>query len=72
VTNLVSFSSHIQNQELIDLYSGKDGAVYDKVALVHANYKDKVAFAKRVQEESEKRGRTSKIICVNKSTEISL
>ena len=72
VTNLVSFSSHIQHQELIDLYSGKNGAVYDKVALVHSNYKDKVAFAKEIQEESEKRGNTTKIICVNKSTEISL
>lgn len=72
VANLVSFSSHIQHQELMDLYSGKNGAVYDKVALVHSNYKEKVAFAKRVQEESEKRGRATKIICVNKSTDIAL
>jgi hypothetical protein len=62
----------MQNKELIDLYSAKNGAQYDKIALVHANYKDKVNFAKKVQEESEKRGNATKIICVNKSTEITL
>lgn len=72
VTNLVSFSSHIQNKELLDLYSGKNGAIYDKIALVHSNYKDKVTFAKNVQEESKKRGSSAKIICVNKGTEITL
>ena len=72
VTNLTSFSSHIQNKELIDLYSCKNGAQYDKIALVHANYKDKVAFTQKVQEELAKRGSATRIICVNKSTEITL
>lgn len=72
VVNLTSFSSHIQNQDLLDLYSGKNGAVFDKIALVHSNYKDKVDFAKRLQKECENRGKTTRIVCVNKGTEICL
>lgn len=72
VTNLVSFSSHIQNQDLLDLYSGKNGAVFDKVALVHSNYKDKVEFSKKLQQECANRGKTTKVVCVNKGTEICL
>lgn len=71
VTNLLSMSSHMQREDLLKYYSGfYKNATYDKIALVHGDFKEKCEFAKDLQEEISKRNKTSKVICVNKSTEI--
>ena len=66
---LNSFSSHMQREDLLKYYS--DGQ-YDKIAVVHSNFDDKVDFCKDLQEEISKKNKTNKVICVNKSTEILL
>ncbi len=69
VTNLVSFSSHMQHDDLLNYYSN---GIFDKIALVHGEFKDKCIFAKELQNEVSKKNRTGKVICVNSSTEILL
>lgn len=66
---LNSFSSHMQREQLLQYYS--DGN-FDKIAIVHSNFNDKVAFCKELQEWLSKKNKTGKVICVNKSTEILL
>lgn len=69
VMNLTSFSSHMQYDDLMRVYSG-DYGVYDKVVLVHGNYKSKLEFGKKLQEECEKKNKTTKVCVANKGTEI--
>ena len=66
---LNSFSSHMQREQLLKYYS--DGN-FDKIAIVHSTFKDKVVFCKELQECLSKKNKTGKVICVNKSTEILL
>ena len=75
VINLISFSSHIQREQMIKAYLGEydnKQFSYDKIALVHSEQKSKIEFGKDLQEEFTKRGKSSKVIIVNKSTEITL
>ena len=67
VANLLSFSSHMQRQDLLNYYS--DGN-YDKIAIVHSEFKSKITFCKELQELLSKKNKTNKVVCVNKSTEI--
>lgn len=69
VTDLKSFSSHIQHNQMLDYYSNVD---CEKVCLVHGDFKPKCEFAKELQEEISKKNKTSKVISVNKSTSILL
>jgi metallo-beta-lactamase family protein len=69
ITSLISFSSHAQHDSLMEYYSNVN---CEKVALVHGDYKTKCEFAEELQEEISRKNRTSKVICVNKSTEILL
>ena len=69
VTSLLSFSSHMQHNELLKYYSDVN---CEKVALVHGEFKAKCEFAKELQEEISKKNKTSKVIAVNRSTEILL
>jgi metallo-beta-lactamase family protein len=69
VTNLVSFSSHIQHDAMLDYYSSIN---CEKIALVHGNFKDKEKFSKELQETIAKQNKTTKVICVNSSTSINL
>lgn len=69
VTVLKSMTSHMQRPELLNYYSGGN---YDKIALVHSNFNDKVNFAKELQNEIFKKNKTNKVIVVNKSTEVCL
>lgn len=69
VTDLRSFTSHMQYSDLLDYYSNVN---CEKVALVHGNFDDKCDFAKVLQGEISKKNKTHKVICVNKSTEINL
>lgn len=73
VQNLKSFSSHIQHDELLKyLKSGYGQSGYDKIALVHGDFNDKVKFAEELKKELEKQGKSTKVIAVNKGTEILL
>lgn len=67
VANLLSFSSHMQRQDLLNYYSNGN---YDKIAIVHSDFKSKVVFCKELQELLSKKNKTNKVVCVNKSTEI--
>ena len=69
VANLTSFSSHMQRQDLIDYYSTGN---FDKIAIVHSEFKDKIVFCEDLQKEINKKNKTNKVICVNKGTEILL
>lgn len=69
ITDLKSFSGHIQMNDSLKYYSD---ITCDKIALVHGEFKGKVEYSKILQEEIYKKNKTSKVICVNKSTEILL
>ena len=69
VTNLVSFSSHIQHDDMLEYYSSIN---CEKIALVHGNLKDKEKFCKELQDVISKKNKTSKVVCVNSSTTINL
>ena len=69
VMSLNSFSSHMMHDDLLWYYSSFN---FDKIALVHGNFDDKVKFAHELQEEISKKDKSGKVICVNKSTEICL
>ena len=73
VQNLKSFSSHIQHDELLKyLKSGYGQSGYDKIALVHGDFDDKVKFGEELKKELEKQSKSTKVVIVNKSTEILL
>lgn len=67
VMSLNSFTSHMQYYDLLKYYSDYN---FDKIALVHGNFSDKVNFSKELQEEISKKNKTGKVTCVNKSTEL--
>ena len=69
VVNLLSFSSHMQRENLLKYYS--DGN-YDKIAIVHSEFKSKITFCSELQKLINEKNKTSKVICVNKNTEILL
>lgn len=69
VTDLKSFSSHMQRDDLLKYYSDVN---CEKVALVHGEFSNKCEFAKVLQEEIFKKNRSSKVVIVNKNTEILL
>jgi len=69
IVDLKSFSSHMQHDDLLKYYSDIQT---EKIALVHGDFNDKCDFTKELQEEISKKNKTSKVICVNKSTELLL
>lgn len=69
ITDLKSYSSHMQYEDLLNYYSNVN---CEKVALVHGEFSGKLEFAKELQEEISKKNKTSKVVIVNKSTEILL
>lgn len=69
VINLLSFSSHMQRKDLLEYYSNGN---YDKIAIVHSDFKSKITFCSELQERIRKQNKTNKVICVNKDTEILL
>ena len=69
ITDLHSFSSHMQRDSLLKTY----GAVEcEKVILVHGEMNGKIEFAKELQEEISKNNNTSKVIVCNKKYVLSL
>ncbi|MEG0580241.1 MAG: MBL fold metallo-hydrolase RNA specificity domain-containing protein, partial [Niameybacter sp.] len=69
VTDLKSFTSHMQRNDMLDYYSSIN---CERICLVHGDMKGKLEFAEALKNEVSKRDRSTKIICVNKSTEILL
>lgn len=69
VTNLSSFTSHMQKDSLLKYY----GSVQcEKIILVHGEMNAKMAFAKELQEEISKNDNTSKVVVSQKGYELSL
>lgn len=69
ITSLKSFSSHMQYSDLLDYYS----TVHcDKICLVHGDKENKNEFCNSLSEKISNQNKTTKVICVNKSTEILL
>lgn len=69
VTDLHSFSSHMQKDSLLDYYSNVD---CQKILLVHGDMKGKAEFANELEMAISKKDRTSKVICVNKGHVLTL
>lgn len=69
VTDLHSFSSHMQKDSLIKTYGATE---CEKIVLIHGEMDGKIAFAKELQEEISKNNNTSKVIVANKGYKLSL
>ena len=69
VTDLHSFSSHMQRDSLIKTYGATE---CEKIVLVHGEMNGKIEFAKELQEEISKNDNTSKVIIANKGYQLSL
>jgi metallo-beta-lactamase family protein len=69
VTNLTSFTSHMQRDSLLKYY----GAVEcEKIVLVHGQMDGKIEFAKELQEEISKNDNTSRVVIAQKGYQLSL
>lgn len=69
ITSLNSFSSHIQRDDILKYYSDIN---CEKVCLVHGEMKSKCTFGKDLQSEIQRKNKTSKVVIINKSSEILL
>lgn len=69
ITDLKSFSGHMQKADMLKYYAGIQ---CEKLALVHGEFKAKCSFAKELQEKISQNNGSAKVICVNKSTEVLL
>lgn len=67
-TELRSFSSHASYEELIDYYTNQ--CRFNKLALVHGEYANKVEFAHTLQDILSSQGKSSRVIAVNADTKI--
>lgn len=65
ITNLTSFSGHMQHYDLLRYYSQFNT---EKVYLVHGNQKEKVKFKQKLEEEFAKQGKSTRVIATNKGT----
>lgn len=69
VTDLHSFSSHMQRNSLLKVYGATE---CEKVVLIHGEMNGKIEFAKALQDEISKNNNTSKVIVANKGYMLSL
>lgn len=69
VTDLHSFSSHMQRDSLLKIYGATE---CEKIILVHGEMNGKIEFAKDLQSEISKNDNTSKVIIANKGYKLSL
>lgn len=69
VTDLHSFSSHMQRDSLLKVYGA---AECEKIILIHGEMNAKNDFAKALQEEVSKNNHTSKVVVANKGYSLSL
>jgi metallo-beta-lactamase family protein len=69
VTNLSSFTSHMQRDSLLKYY----GSIQcEKIILVHGDKQGRIDFTKDLQEEISKNDNTGKIVVAHKGYELSL
>lgn len=69
VTDLHSFSSHMQRNSLLKTYGTVE---CEKIVLVHGEMSGKIEFAKELQEEISKNDNTSKVVIADKGYKLSL
>jgi metallo-beta-lactamase family protein len=69
VTDLHSFSSHMQRDSLLKVYGATE---CEKIVLIHGEMNGKIEFAKELQEEISKNNNTSKVVVANKGYSLSL
>ena len=69
VTDLHSFTSHIQRDSLINIYGKVET---EKIILVHGDMDAKIEFAKELQEEISRNNNTGRVIIANKGYKLSL
>ena len=69
VTDLHSFSSHMQRDSLLQTYGATE---CEKIVLVHGEMSGKIEFSKDLQKEISKNNNTSKVIVANKGYSLSL
>ena len=69
VTNLLSFTSHMQRDSLLKYYGSVECR---KIILVHGEMQGKIDFTKDLQEEISKNDNTGKIVVAQKGYELSL
>lgn len=69
IMNLRSFSSHMQQDSLVDYYSSID---CEKIYLVHGSKEAKQTLCKLTQDAISKKCKTTRVICTNKDYEISI
>lgn len=69
VTNLTSFTSHMQKNSLLKYYGSVE---CEKIVLVHGQMDGKIEFAKELQEEISKNDNTSKVVVAQKGYALSL
>lgn len=69
VTDLHSFSSHMQRDSLLKIYGNTE---CEKIVLVHGEMNGKIELSKALQEEISKNDHTSKVIIANKGYKLSL
>lgn len=68
ITELRSFSSHASYEELIEYYTAR--CRYNKLALVHGNFEDKVVFAHYLQNIISNDGKSARVVAVNQDQKI--
>ena len=69
ITNLTSFSSHMQRDSLLEYYSSIN---CEKVYLVHGEMENKISFSQDLENKISENNRTTRVVCVNKGTEVLL
>ena len=69
VTDLHSFSSHMQRDSLLKVYGATE---CEKIVLVHGEMNGKIEFSKDLQEEISENDNTSKVVIANKGYRLSL
>jgi metallo-beta-lactamase family protein len=69
VTNLLSFTSHMQRDSLLKYY----GSIQcEKIILVHGEMQGKIEFTKDLQKEISKNDNTSKVVVAQRGYTLSL
>ena len=69
VVCLSSFSSHIDNNDMLDYYSSIN---CEKIYLAHGDMDRKLAFKLMLEDAISKKNRTSRVVCANMDTKINL
>ena len=69
VVDLRSFTSHMQNDNLLDYYSSIST---DKICLVHGDFSKKCDFGTILQEKIDNKYGRARVVVVNKGTKINL